>query len=109
MFIMVFAPFVLYVYIIRDRPIFVKLNDCKLQCPGALINIVIKKKCGLIPQIFFADFSHRAKQIDNNTVDFIAVIPKEVTRGASSIEILVGGGISGGNDVINGVKRHVHG
>ena len=42
-------------------------------------------------------------------MDFVAVVPKKVTRGMSSIKILVGGGISGGNDVINGVERHIHG
>ena len=85
------------------------LNTCKIGRPGAVINITIKKKCGLIPQIFFADFSHRTKQINNNVVDFVAVIPKKVARVASSIKILIGGGIGGGNDVINGIKRHVHG
>ena len=42
-------------------------------------------------------------------MDFVAVVPKKVTRGVSSVKILIGGGIGGGNDVVNGVKRHIHG
>jgi len=81
---------------------------CKLGSPDNLINITIKKKCGLIPQIFFADFCHRTKQINNYIMNFVTIIPKKVARVVSSIKILISGGIGSGYDVINGVKRHVH-
>ena len=41
-------------------------------------------------------------------MDFVAVIPKEITGGAGSIEVTVNRGISGVVDVINRVQRKIH-
>jgi len=42
-------------------------------------------------------------------MDFVAVNPEKITRGASSIEILIGNSVGRVHDVINDVQRQVHG
>ena len=69
---------------------------------------MIKKKCGLIPQIFFGNFGKAAEKGNDGVRYFVAVNPQEITCCASSVKILIGGGIGGKNDVINAVQRHVH-
>ena len=69
---------------------------------------MLKKKCGLIPQVFFGNFGKAAEKGDDRVRNFVAVEPEEITRGAGSVEITISGGVGSENDVIDAVERQIH-
>lgn len=81
---------------------------CKLEGPYYLIYIHLKRNAELIPQVTNQKWSIASEQKNHHVMDFVAIIPDEITCGAGSVKILKSRGAGLVDDVINGVKGHIH-